>query len=56
MKWMFKIKLNTNGSINKHKSILVVKGYAQVFVVVFFDTFVQVARLDTIMMLLTNSA
>lgn len=56
VKWVFRIKLNTNGSINKHKAILVVKWYAQVFVVVFFDTFAQVARLDTIMMLLANLA
>lgn len=29
VKWIFRTKLNANGSINKHKAKLVVKGYAQ---------------------------
>jgi len=28
MKWIFKTKLNADGSINKHKARLVVKGYS----------------------------
>jgi len=35
---MFKTKLNADGSINKHKARLVVKGYAQVFGFDYLDT------------------
>ena len=36
VKWVFRTKLNPDGSINKHKARLVVKGYAQIFGVDFF--------------------
>jgi len=52
VKWVYSTKLNPDGSINKYKAMLVVKGYAQVFGVNFLETFAPVARLDTIRMLL----
>ena len=48
--------MNSNGSENKYKARLVVKGYAQMFGVDFFETFAPVARMDTIWMLLALAA
>ena len=56
VKWIYRTKLNADGSINKYKARLVVKGYAQVFGVDFSETFAPVARLDTIRLLLALSA
>lgn len=52
VKWIFLTKLNPEGSINKNKTRLVMKGYAQVWGVDFSDTFAPIARLNTIQMLL----
>ena len=55
VKWVYRTKLNADGSINKYKARLVVKGYAQVFRVDFSEAFAQVTRLDTIRLLLALS-
>ena len=52
VKWVYRTKLNSDGSVNKHKTRLVVKGCAQMFGFDFSETFAPVARLDTIRMLL----
>ena len=53
VKWVYRTKLNVDGSINKHKARLIVKGYAQVFGVDYSETFAPVVRLDIIRLLLT---
>ena len=52
VKWVYKTKLNADGTVNKHKAKFVVKGYAQQFGVDFLETFAPMARLDTIKLLL----
>ena len=37
VKWVYRTKLNSDGSVNKHKARLVVKGYAQMFGVDFSE-------------------
>lgn len=56
VKWVYRTKFNSDGSINKHKVRLVVKGYAQIFGVDFSETFAPVARMDTIRMLFALAA
>jgi hypothetical protein len=56
VKWFFKTKLNADGSINKHKARLVVKGYSQEPSIDFTETFAPVSRLDIIKLLLALAA
>ncbi|KAL0410958.1 UNVERIFIED_CONTAM: Retrovirus-related Pol polyprotein from transposon TNT 1-94 [Sesamum latifolium] len=48
LKWIFKIKFNQDGSIQKYKARLVAKGYSQQPGIDFTETYAPVARIETI--------
>jgi hypothetical protein len=47
-KWVFRIKQNVDGEIDKYKARLVAKGYSQVYGVDYYDTYAPVARLASL--------
>ncbi|CAL2237103.1 unnamed protein product [Prunus armeniaca] len=48
VKWVYKTKLNLDGTVQKNKARLVAKGYSQKPGIDYNETFALVARLDTI--------
>lgn len=56
VKWVFKLKRNADGSINKHKARLVAKGYVQRHGIDFDEVFAPVARIETVRLLINLAA
>ncbi|KAG8480412.1 hypothetical protein CXB51_025085 [Gossypium anomalum] len=56
VKWVYRAKHNADGSLNKLKVRLVVKGFSQKNGLDYLETFALVARLDTIRLLVTLTA
>ncbi|KAM2263641.1 hypothetical protein ACFXTI_039901 [Malus domestica] len=56
VKWVYKTKLNLDGSVQKNKAKLVAKGYSQKPGIDFNETFAPVARLDTVRTLVALTA
>ena len=55
-KWVFKRKRKVDGSINKYKERLVIKGYKQTKGLDYFDTYSPVTRINSIRMMLVTAA
>ena len=52
-KWVFKKNMNVEGKVEKYKSRLVAKGYSQVSGIYFGDIFSSIAKLASIIFLLS---
>lgn len=56
LKWVFKLKKDTDGKIVKYKARIVAKGYVQKYGIDFEEVFVPVTRMETVRLLLALAA
>ena len=55
-RWVFKTKLNPDGSIERFKARIVVKGYSQISGIDYTETFAPVMRYDSLHLILALAA
>ena len=55
-RWVFKVKLNADGSIERHKARLVVKGYSQQSGIDYDETFAPVSRYDSLRLIIAYAS
>lgn len=55
-KWIFTVKYKVNGSIERYKATLVMKGFTQIYRIDYQENFTLIAKMNAIRILLSCTA